>query len=112
MQLWRSEICPKIPRSLEEYVDIINSPQWDRFINRNGDNLNVTLIIDVRGDESVVYGDPMFLRDVRTTHFWVDGTFRVCPRKLGNLQLLTIMGTIDGYVSDSYEFVLQVPVFM
>lgn len=99
MQLWRSKNCPPKPFSLENFVDIINYPQWERFLHRNGISITVTSVIDTNGDVSAVFGDPILLQGIKTNHIWADATFRVCPRELGDLQLLTILGLIDEYVS-------------
>ncbi|XP_015125276.1 uncharacterized protein LOC107047062, partial [Diachasma alloeum] len=96
MRRWRQQHRPPVPRTLQEYDEIINLPQWSKYRQYAGGGLTVHTI-NVAVDTSVtVFGDTEFLASISNIReLLIDATFEVCPRAADIYQFLTIMGRID-----------------
>ncbi|XP_044005872.1 uncharacterized protein LOC122850879 [Aphidius gifuensis] len=100
MRRWRSEICPRRPESLREYASMLNSDEWKHLLQYNEGHLTVTSQEcqddDGKSFDVVNITNIELLQTIQSTEFCVDATYNVCPRYLGNLQLLTIMALIHN----------------
>ena len=69
-----------------------------RFTAYNGCQLNV---FDVRAADAsiaVVFADIKYVRSIRAVRFYIDATFKICPRQPKVLQFLTTMAEVDDCV--------------
>ncbi|CAD6223587.1 GSCOCG00011756001-RA-CDS, partial [Cotesia congregata] len=91
MMRWRQAVRPPIPTSLENYAQILNDPKWNHLTQYPTGRLNVSAVIGRDSSVAVVIGDPQFLQTIVAEEFYIDATYKVCPRKPKFYQLFTIM---------------------
>ncbi|XP_015124453.1 uncharacterized protein LOC107046368 [Diachasma alloeum] len=99
MKMWRKKLVPRLPTSLDEYVNLINSEAWrEKYTRYDGGDISVTCLRANAGSKVAVFADLNYLRSLQVENFHVDGTFAVCSRRPRTLQLVIIMATIDDTV--------------
>ncbi|XP_044584378.1 uncharacterized protein LOC123264915 isoform X2 [Cotesia glomerata] len=91
MMRWRQAVRPPIPISLENYAEILNDPKWNHLTEYPTGRLNVSTVIGRDSSVATVIGDPQFLQTIVAEEFYIDATYKVCPRKPKFYQLFTIM---------------------
>ncbi|XP_034935376.1 uncharacterized protein [Chelonus insularis] len=96
MQYWKKQVQPSKPDSFQDYIDILNDPQWKFFTNNQDDNKMYVSTLQC-GDMSHVtlYGNPQLLRQIETSHLLIDATFTVVPEKPKSHQLFTILALVN-----------------
>ncbi|XP_044019647.1 uncharacterized protein LOC122860059 isoform X2 [Aphidius gifuensis] len=103
MRRWRAKVCPKRPKSLEEYGAVLNSDEWKHLLQYEGGQLTSksTEFTDAEGKTFTIINmaNVDLLSTIQSNEFCVDATYNVCPKYLGKLQFLTIMALID----DTFE---------
>ncbi|XP_044585255.1 uncharacterized protein LOC123265521 isoform X1 [Cotesia glomerata] len=100
MLRWRRQTRPPVPNSIEQYLNIIEMPEWNFFTSYNAMNTTVTTIEDNDHFKSIIYADLGFLRSLNnvTELIFMDATFKVIPRKPAFRQLFTILGFVQDSV--------------
>ncbi|XP_057329248.1 uncharacterized protein LOC130671115 isoform X2 [Microplitis mediator] len=100
MRSWRKNNCPPSPKSLEEYVLLLNSARWKNFFIPNGSNITVTHVHGTDGSQAVVFVDSNLLLNFQTVDLYVDATYKVCPREPSKkiYQFFTIMASLNDTV--------------
>lgn len=97
---WRRQTRPPLPKSLKDYVNLLNMEQWKHLLTHNLSNLQVMSIESNDGSSAAVLADKNFLKTINTTHLLIDATYEVCPRAPTEIyQFLTIMAMIEDNVS-------------
>ncbi|XP_044597447.1 uncharacterized protein LOC123274010 [Cotesia glomerata] len=100
MLRWRRQIKPPIPDSIDQYINLIEMPEWNMYTSHNQTNITVITIEDNDHSKSIIYADLEFLRSLNNVfELYIDATFKVVPRKPAFRQLLTILGLVQDSVS-------------
>ncbi|XP_074096502.1 uncharacterized protein LOC141525777 [Cotesia typhae] len=99
MLRWRRQIKPPIPNSIDQYINLIEMPEWNMYTSHNLTNITVITIEDNDHSKSIIYADLEFLRSLNNVfELYIDATFKVVPRKPAFRQLLTILGLVQDSV--------------
>lgn len=101
MQGWRKSSCPRVPKTIQEYVQLLNSQRWKSRFFLNDSNLDVDNIIGTDGSVATVFIDGIILQNFTNVNLYVDATYKVCPRQPNKkiYQFFTIMASFDDTVS-------------
>ncbi|XP_051176184.1 uncharacterized protein LOC127291231 [Leptopilina boulardi] len=92
MYKWRNSDFPSPVHSLLAYVEKVRSVQWNHLLESTNGTMDVSLITGEDSSESSLFLDPEFVRNTSVNgYFNVDATFKVVPKTIGSMQLLTIM---------------------
>lgn len=87
-----------IPATLEDYCRLLAEERWQHYLSYDGGELSARCLRVADGSLVTVFYDPQFLAVVNTNEFYMDATFKVCPRQPLILQLFTIMARIHDSV--------------
>lgn len=99
MLRWRRATTPNIPGSLVELAGIFQSGEWPRYSHCNNGSF-FSGIVTANGHHAVIFGNPEFIgRFTESEMTFMDGTFKVVPRRLSFGQILTIFATSMDHVS-------------
>ncbi|CAG5075317.1 Protein of unknown function [Cotesia congregata] len=100
MQGWRKNSCPRVPKTIQEYVQLLNSQRWRSRFFSNDSNLDVSNIIGTDGSVATVFIDGIMLQNFTNVNLYVDATYKVCPRQPNKkiYQFFTIMASFDDTV--------------
>lgn len=106
MLRWRQATTPNIPDSLAALAEILTGGEWPRYTNcTNGQFFSGTVAVD--GHVAVIFGNVDYIRNfVESQYTFMDGTFKVVPRRPRFLQILTIFATTMNHVSNNYLYYL------
>lgn len=100
MLRWRQKIRPLIPRTLQDYANVLNNdPTWIHLKRHQLGEFTISTLAVGDGSFVTLLADVAFLRTINPTTLTIDATFNVCPKIPANHQLLTVMGTIIDTVS-------------
>ncbi|XP_057334283.1 uncharacterized protein LOC130673324 [Microplitis mediator] len=101
MQTWRKNNRPPVPKTLQEYVERLNSDYWRKFFIPPNSNLTVINVRGTDGSVATVFIDANLLQNFQSVHLYADATYKICPQEPKNkiYQFFTIMATFD----DTYK---------
>ncbi|XP_030745880.1 uncharacterized protein LOC115874745 [Sitophilus oryzae] len=93
MLRWRQATTPNIPANLEELAIILQTGDWPRFSNcANGAFFSGSVVSD--NHRAIIFGNQDFIQNFRASQYvFIDGTFKVVPRRPSFCQILTIFAT-------------------
>lgn len=99
MLRWRQSSAPNIPRGLPDLGNLLCSGDWPRFSTSNSGQF-YSGSVEADGSHALIFGSIDFITNFTDSqHIFVDGTFKVVPRRPGFNQLLTVFGTCMDHVS-------------
>lgn len=102
MRLWRLERFSPVPDSLSEVVAYTKQPKYEQlFATKDGEPFVQGVVQDTRGRTALICANRRYLQShfKETQQIFVDGTFKVAPRKPAVYQIVTIFDVTQGHVS-------------
>lgn len=101
MKVWRRQIYPRDPTTVQEFYDQLIDPRNENLLVHNSTKMTNKKVTDSDGVEHVIMYDADLVRDIfrDARKLFVDGTFQVTPHVAGVYQLVTFMAVCFGHVS-------------
>lgn len=95
---WRQSTTPRIPRTMNELIEIL---QWPRYSSCDSGAF-FSGSVEANGQTAVIFGNINFVNNfVQSQYTFIDGTFKAVPRRPHFMQILTIFATCMDHVSKS-----------
>ncbi|XP_074097715.1 uncharacterized protein LOC141526577 isoform X2 [Cotesia typhae] len=99
MESWRRRERPRhppIPTNLQQFADFLNMPQWASLLSYPQGQLSISTLATPDGSFLTVLYDLNFVQSVTgITTLFMDGTFKITPKKPNIFQVFTILGLIN-----------------
>ena len=99
MQRWRRSTRPNIPVDLEDLTRVLETGEWPRYSECTL-GLFFSGLVTADGHSALIFGNRQFIESFRESQYtFIDGTFKVVPRRPGFTQILTIFAICMDHVS-------------
>lgn len=101
MKVWRRQVYPRDPTTLEEFYVQLKDPQNAKLLNYNSTKMTIEKVQDSDGEEHLIIYDDGLVKEIfrNSRKLFVDGTFQTTPHVQGVYQLVTFMAICFGHVS-------------